>query len=238
LDSADSTMQKSFSAEVTIGTISISAAPSHGREVWRIAARVWPETSGAAGQPPDRNTCVRITFLTGWKRVNQIMRHAHFFKLVRRLPRMDGTPLFGCTKTSLRLYVPFVHRMPRLTPRCSLRCRACKLLRKDLQAAEIPYKDSLGRQVDFHSLRHTFGTNLSLAGVKPRVAMELMRHSDLRLTMKTYTDATRLPTADAIDSLPGLNTGCSQLCSQKMFPDSPSKSQAVPAEDWLRHQKA
>jgi integrase len=96
------------------------------------------------------------------------------------------------------------------------------MLRKDLQAADIPYKDSLGRQADFHSLRHTFGTNLSLAGVLPRVAMEAMRHSDLRLTMKTYTDATCLPTAAAIDSLPSLNTGAHNCAHKKC-------SQIVPA---------
>ncbi len=78
------------------------------------------------------------------------------------------------------------------------------LFKKDLAAAGIPFMDALGRQADFHSLRHTFGTNLSRAGVLPRVAMELMRHSDLRLTMKGYTDATLLPAADGIDRLPSL----------------------------------
>src|ERR1017187_1452192 len=34
---------------------------------------------------------------------------------------------------------------------------------------------------DFHSLRKTFGTNLHHKGVVPRVAMELMRDSDMRL---------------------------------------------------------
>jgi integrase len=96
------------------------------------------------------------------------------------------------------------------------------MLRKDLQAAGIPYKDALGRQADFHALRHTFGTNLSLAGVLPRVAMEAMRHSDIRLTMKTYTDATSLPTAAAIDSLPSLNTGAHNCAHKKC-------SQIVPA---------
>jgi integrase len=37
----------------------------------------------------------------------------------------------------------------------------------------------------FHALRHTFGTAPSRAGVTPRTAMELMRHSDIRLTTKT-----------------------------------------------------
>ena len=34
---------------------------------------------------------------------------------------------------------------------------------------------------------------LARAGVSPRVAMELMRHSDMRLTAKTYTDVMSLP---------------------------------------------
>jgi site-specific recombinase XerD len=45
------------------------------------------------------------------------------------------------------------------------------------------YLDEQGRRVDFHSLRLTFGTNLVLRGVHPRVVQELMRHSDIRLTM-------------------------------------------------------
>jgi hypothetical protein len=65
----------------------------------------------------------------------------------------------------------------------------------------------------------------------PRVAMELMRHSDLRLTMKVYTDATCLPTTAAIDSLPGLNKPCSHRRSQKMFPVCPSKSQVVTVDN-------
>jgi hypothetical protein len=32
--------------------------------------------------------------------------------------------------------------------------------------------------------------------------MEVMRHSDARLTTKTYTDATLLPTAEAVERLP------------------------------------
>ena len=39
---------------------------------------------------------------------------------------------------------------------------------------------------------------LARAGVSPRVAMELMRHSDMRLTAKTYTDAMNLPLFDEL----------------------------------------
>lgn len=74
--------------------------------------------------------------------------------------------------------------------------------RADLAAAEIPEVDATGRSVVFHSLRHTLATQLARAQVPPRVAMELMRHSDLRLTMKVYTDSALLPTSDALDNLP------------------------------------
>ncbi|MDA1166324.1 MAG: tyrosine-type recombinase/integrase [Planctomycetota bacterium] len=49
------------------------------------------------------------------------------------------------------------------------------MLKRNLEAAGIPYQDKAGRFLDFHSLRHTFGTNLARAGVAPKVAQELMR---------------------------------------------------------------
>ena len=74
--------------------------------------------------------------------------------------------------------------------------------RKDLAAAEIPYLDEQGRRADFHALRHTLATNLARSGVLPRVAMEFMRHSEMRLTNKTYTDVSCLPMAEAAEMLP------------------------------------
>ena len=65
-----------------------------------------------------------------------------------------------------------------------------KSLAIDLTACGIAVIDKLGRRVDFHALRHTFATRLNEAGVPPRIVMELMRHSDMRLTHKTYTDTT------------------------------------------------
>jgi len=57
------------------------------------------------------------------------------------------------------------------------------------------------RVMDFHSLRHTFCTNLQCAGVSQREAMELMRHSDPRLTASTYTDASLLSLKTAVEKL-------------------------------------
>jgi hypothetical protein len=86
--------------------------------------------------------------------------------------------------------------------------------RNDLAAARIEETDHLGRRVDFHALRHTLATNLSRGGVSPRVAMEMMRHSDMRLTMNTYTDTVALPVAEALEQLPRFKKR-SQMRSQK-----------------------
>jgi len=72
----------------------------------------------------------------------------------------------------------------------------------DLAAAGIPKKDAQGRTVDVHSLRHTFATLLARNGVSPGVAQKLMRHSDIRLTMNTYTHLDLADTAGAVASLP------------------------------------
>jgi len=77
-------------------------------------------------------------------------------------------------------------------------------LSKDLKVAGIPVKDSSGRVVDFHSLRYTWGTFLQRNGVGSRVAMELMRHSDRKLTDKVYTDTTLLPLQEEVRKLPQL----------------------------------
>jgi integrase len=79
--------------------------------------------------------------------------------------------------------------------------------RRDLSRAGIVYQDAAGRRVDFHALRVTFCTLLSLSGASPREAMEAMRHSDLKLTMKIYTDAAQLPVRGAVERLPSFAMG-------------------------------
>ena len=85
---------------------------------------------------------------------------------------------------------------------------------RDLKKAGIPLQDAHGRKAVFHSLRHTFGTNLARGGVASRVAMALMRHSDRRLTDKIYTDENLLGTWSAFDSLPNYGERASQIASQ------------------------
>ncbi len=64
------------------------------------------------------------------------------------------------------------------------------------------YQDENGLFADFHSNRHTFITNLSRAGVTPRTAQTLARHSDIRLTMGTYTHIGLHDQSTAIEMLP------------------------------------
>ncbi len=103
-----------------------------------------------------------------------------------------------------------------------------KEFRQDLAKAGIPFLDERGRRMDYHALRTTFITRLSTMKVHPRVAMELARHSDLRLTMKTYTDAGQLPLREAMESLPGFSTKSdSRIDSRNLGPTGQSVSPSV-----------
>jgi hypothetical protein len=55
--------------------------------------------------------------------------------------------------------------------------------------------------------------------------MELARHSDMRLTMKTYTDVGQLPLAATVRGLPSI--GDSQIDSQTLVADRPAVSPSV-----------
>ena len=116
----------------------------------------------------------------------------------------------------------------RLTPETMVfpeRVPAMKVIRADFKTAGIPLVDERGHRVDFHALRMTYITRLQRAGVSPREAMELARHSDMRLTMKTYTDVAQLPLAATVRGLPSI--GDSQIDSQTLVADRPAMSPAV-----------
>ncbi len=58
-----------------------------------------------------------------------------------------------------------------------------------------------GERFDFHSLRHTCGAWLAMAGEHPKVIQTLMRHSSITLTMDTYGHLFPGQEADAVDRL-------------------------------------
>ena len=68
----------------------------------------------------------------------------------------------------------------------------------------LKYTDDAGRVADFHSLRHTFITNLARGGVHPKTAQTLARHSTITLTMDRYSHTILTDQSDALACLPNL----------------------------------
>jgi integrase len=110
----------------------------------------------------------------------------------------------------------------------------CKFFKKDveeariawIQAAEDDLDEYLRRvqsdflklktkagKLDFHALRHTFGSLLAASGVHPKTAQKLMRHSDINLTMNIYTHVQESETQAAIDKLPDFTETFQKLCA-------------------------
>jgi integrase len=101
--------------------------------------------------------------------------------------------------------------------------RAAKMLGKDLEAARtawieraidpkeresreksdtLAHKDKQGMVFDFHALRGQFITNLVLAGVHPKIAQKLARHSTITLTMDRYAKVKMDDLEGAVEALP------------------------------------
>jgi integrase len=81
--------------------------------------------------------------------------------------------------------------------------KGAKMLRRDLKAAGIPYRDVSGLVFDFHSLRCELATLADAAGVSPRVVQRMMRHSTLELTGR-YTRPRVVDIEAASELLPSL----------------------------------
>jgi len=71
----------------------------------------------------------------------------------------------------------------------------------------LVFRDDAGRVLDFHAFHHTFITNLARAGVHPKQAQDLARHSDINLTLSRYTHTAVADRAAALEALPDLPVG-------------------------------
>ena len=76
------------------------------------------------------------------------------------------------------------------------------IIKFDLREAGIDFYDEQGQKIDFHSLRHTFITDLARAGIHPKVAQDLARHSSIDLTMNYYTHTSYDDKLSALCKLP------------------------------------
>ncbi len=79
--------------------------------------------------------------------------------------------------------------------------RGAEMIRHDLAAAEIPYKNASGF-FDFHAQRGTYGTRLSRVGTNPAVLKDLIRHADIKTTMDHYVRMSLMDHQAALESVP------------------------------------
>lgn len=85
--------------------------------------------------------------------------------------------------------------------------KASDMIKKDLTAAGIPIADREGRTLDFHALRHTFSTWCAQTGANPKTVMDMNRHTDIRLTLETYTHVYRESEREVLNKIPDVTTG-------------------------------
>ena len=79
-----------------------------------------------------------------------------------------------------------------------------RVIRQDLEAAGIAYRDEHGRTLDFHALRHTFITYVGRSGASAKTVQELARHASITTTQRYLHSDDDEKTA-AIAALPTLS---------------------------------
>ncbi len=85
--------------------------------------------------------------------------------------------------------------------------KGAEMLKVDLEAAGIPYRDESGDIIDFHALRHTFATILANeCNAHPKTMQELLRVSSIDLVMKYYTHSGFDKQAEAVSRLPSMQS--------------------------------
>lgn len=117
---------------------------------------------------------------------------AELLDVLQRIKPVDAAP-----------FLPVFPRVPNF-----------KTVQRDLRNAGIPLLDAGGRRVDLHALRDTFATDLVLAGASLYETKELMRHSDIKLTLKAYVDAGQIQLGPVVAKLPvlGVSKNVSKTC--------------------------
>ena len=109
--------------------------------------------------------------------------------------------------------------------------RAADMIRIDLEAAGIPFVVE-GRDgplyADLHALRHSFVALLDRSGATLREAMQLARHSDPKLTMRTYGRLRLADLGGAVGRLPSLTPIASHGPRPEALPATGTDGRHVP----------
>ena len=150
--------------------------------------------------------------------------------------REDVLPLRPDTPADLRAFL--AGRLPAAQAfRVPTRRNVAPMLRPDLEAAGMPYRDESGRVADFHALRHTFITNLANSGVHPKTAQALARHSTVTLTMDRYSHTYMGEQSEAVAALPDLTQAVAREMRATGTDDAPHLAEYL-ASDGGRSENA
>jgi len=162
----------------------------------------------------DRSLCYWTIFETGFRAAEAAKLIPGHFHLGLEAPyiELDGRGRKRVTKnkdTSARQYISpelatklafWLNGKPQDKPVFHLPARTALMLRNDCKVAGVAYEVD-GDVFDFHAGRYVCGSRLVAAGINIKVVQEIMRHSDIKLTMNRYAKAQRKDVAGAIQQI-------------------------------------
>jgi integrase len=154
--------------------------------------------------------------------------HVRLRAAITKNGKADSIPLRSDLFLSLRTRVEGLRSSDRVF---DVSVGLIKRFNADCRRAGIAKRDDRGRSVDVHSLRTTFGTYLATAGVGPRLTEQLIRHSDIHLTMQVYTDPMLFDLQGAVESLRSVSPSVSRIEDTNRQPMS---SASTPPPFWRR----
>lgn len=170
-------------------------------------AREGSEIYGLTGH--ERYVLYRLAFESGLRRneLKSLTRTAFDFEKCTVLvsgtdTKNDNEAYQKITPETMALIKDFVKDKMPDTKLFDISCHSSDMIRKDCRKAGIETANHKGK-VKFHSLRHSLATHLVSKGVPPNVVQKIMRHSDIKTTMKYYTHLLRGAEDNAIDKLRG-----------------------------------
>jgi integrase len=178
-----------------------SAALAIGLRKGEALALQWPAIDFEHGTLPVRLTLQRIK-MPGEKKGRLILKepkrrsrrtlnlpHSILSGLLERRQRQEEQRIMGGSRWRDNGFVFTTGIGTPLEPRNLERAFS-----KILAAAKLPH-------VRIHDLRHTAATLLLIQGVHPRVVMELLGHSQIAITMNTYSHVVPALQKDAADQM-------------------------------------
>lgn len=198
---------------------SLEKVETRGREVRNRRALSHEEFLALLGvSGPHRSVVYGVGYYTGLRRTELASLCWGDFDLASDAPSVTVHAKHAKNKKSVRLPVhPDLRDMlvsyfalcgsPEASVKALKVPHRLEAFNRDLKAAGISKKDDRGMIVDFHSLRHSTATRLASENVPLTVAMQIMRHSDPRLTAKAYVDQSALPLTASMALLPGIPNG-------------------------------